>query len=196
MKNIMKKNIQFNLSFIICIFLVSIVLSCAKKEETAEDSNDTSSSTSSTSYTCTGSSTGSGPTIGNVTLEEATYLSTCFGNLKNQIEFKNSSSGQVTSYEYSDNNSCTNGGTPTNTYSFCLESISISSTTVTKPKYENGSPGDNVTGYSATAKQKHDSASLYASMYAESSSVFWIEWSSTQSDLNSNCCYLFKATKQ
>ena len=134
-------------------FLICIVYSCAKKEETAEDSNDTSSSTSSTSYTCTGSSTGSGPTIGNVTLEEATYLSTCYGNQKNQIEFKNSSSGQVTNYEYSDNNSCTNGGTPTSTYSFCLESISISSTTVTKPKLlDNGSKSDNITGYSVTAK--------------------------------------------
>ena len=192
----MIKIIQFNCLLIICFFLICIVYSCAKKEETAENSEDSNDTSSSSAYTCNGSSTGGGPTIGSVNLEEATYLSTCFATKKNQLEFKNNSSGQVTFYEYSDNDSCANGGTPTSTGSFCIESISVSSTSVTKPKFENGSVGDNVTGYAVTGKLKHDSSTLYASVYAESSSVFWMEMSDSQSNLESNCCYIFKLTKQ
>ena len=192
----MIKIIQFNCLLIICFFLIFFVYSCAKKEETAEDSEDSNDTSSSSSYTCNGSSTGGGPTIGDVNLEEATYLSTCFGTMLLQMEFKNNSSAQTFAYEYSDNNSCANRGTPTTTHNMCIESISVSSTTVTKPKFENGSAGDNVTGYAVTAKQKHDSSTLYASVYAESSSVFWMEISDSQSEKDSNCCYLFKFTKQ
>ena len=100
----MKKIIQLNLSFIIWFFLVSIFLSCAKKEESADSENSSSSSSSTTTLsTCsTGSGTGAGPTIGDITLEKATYLSTCFSAYKIQMEFKDNTSAQYTSYKYGD----------------------------------------------------------------------------------------------
>ena len=70
-------------SLILIITFSFIFLSCAKKDE--EETTNTS-----TLYTCTGTSSGSGPTIGSVALEEATYLSTCFSGMKIQLEFKNS----------------------------------------------------------------------------------------------------------
>ena len=80
--------------------------------------------------------------------------------------------------------------------SVCLESITVSSTTVTKPTYVDGTIGDNVTGYVTTGTFNHNSSTSDMSIYAESTSVFWLEKSSTQDDLDSNCCYLFKFTKQ
>ncbi len=173
-------------SLILIITFSLIFLSCAKKDE-----EETSTSTL---LTCTGTSSGSGPTIGSVALEEATYLSTCFGGSKVKMEFKNNSSAQYTSYAYGDS-SCS--GTPSES-GFCLESITVSSTTVTKPVYyvDNNSQGDNVTGYATTGTFKHNSSTLYMNIHAESTSVFWLEQSSTQAELDSNCCYLFKFTKQ
>ena len=116
-----------------------VLLSCAKKED------DT---TTDTTYTCTGTSSGSGPTIGSVALEEATYLSTCFAysgiSKKLQLAFKNSTEAQYTSYSYSD----TSCSTLTDTASMCMNAITVSSTAVTKPTYVDGTPGDNVTGLS------------------------------------------------
>ena len=68
-------------------------------------SSDDGAATTATS-TCTGTSSGSGPTIGSVTLEAAAYLSSCFGGTKINLEFKNNSSAQYTQYEYS-GSSCT-----------------------------------------------------------------------------------------
>ena len=170
------------MKYIIPIIILSLVLlSCSKDEE--ETTN---------TLTCSGTSTGSGPTFGNVTLEEATYLSTCFNGQKLQMEFKNNSSAQYTTFLY-DDTSCS--GTASSS-SVCLESITVSSTTVTKPTYVDGTVGDNVTGYATAGAFKHNSSISYMSIYAESTSVFWLEKSSTQDDLDSNCCYLFKFTKQ
>ena len=59
---------------IIPIIILSLFLFGCKAAD--EESTTTSTTTTSTStYTCTGSSSGSGPTIGGVTLEEATYKS-------------------------------------------------------------------------------------------------------------------------
>ena len=80
-------------SLILIITFSFIFLSCAKKDE--EETTNTS-----TLYTCTGTSSGSGPTIGSVALEEATYLSSCFSGKKIQLQFKNSTEAQYTSYEY------------------------------------------------------------------------------------------------
>ena len=51
---------------IISIVVILVISACSEDEES------TSTSTTPT-YTCTGSSSGSGPTIGGVTLKEATY---------------------------------------------------------------------------------------------------------------------------
>jgi hypothetical protein len=171
--------------FIPMIILSFVLLSCAKKDDEAATTD---------TLTCTGTSSGSGPTIGSVALEEASYLSTCFGGSKVKLEFKNNSSAQYTSYAYGDS-SCS--GTPSES-SFCLESITVSSTTVTKPVYyvDNSSLGDNVTGYATTGTGKHNSSTLYMSIYAESTSVFWLEQASEQATLDSNTAYTYKFTKQ
>ena len=172
--------------FTLIVGITAIIGACSKNED-----DDT---TTSNLLTCTGTSTGSGPTIGSVALEEATYLSTCFGTSKVKLEFKNNSSAQYTSYAYGDS-SCS--GTPSES-SFCLESITVSSTTVTQPVYyvDNSSLGDNVTGYATTGTGKHNSSTLYMSIYAESTSVFWLEQASDQDTLDSNTAYLYKLTKQ
>ena len=150
------------MKYIIPVIILSLVLLSCSKDEEGETTN---------TLICSGTSTGSGPTFGNVTLEEATYLSTCFQGAKVQMEFKNNSSAQYTSIGY-DDESCS--GTASYS-SMCLESISVSSTTVTKPKYENGSAGDNATGYATTGTFKHNSSTSYMTIHAESTSVFWLE---------------------
>ena len=171
------------MKYIIPVIILSLVLLSCSKDEEGETTN---------TLICSGTSTGSGPTFGNVTLEEATYLSTCFQGARVQMEFKNNSSAQYTSLGYADT-SCS--GTASSS-SMCLESITVSSTTVTKPTYVDGTVGQNVTGYATTGTFKHNSSTLYMNIHAESTSVFWLEQSSTQAVLDSNCCYLFKFTKQ
>ena len=91
-----------------------VLLSCAKKDD---------DETTNTTLTCTGTSTGSGPTIGSVTLEDATYTSTCFSSKNIKLEFKNSTSAQFTTYTYG-NTSCS--GTATDESTACMESITVS----------------------------------------------------------------------
>ena len=165
-----------------------VLLSCAKKDdETTTDVN-----------TCTGTSSGSGPTIGSVALEEATYLSTCFAysgiSKKLQLAFKNSTEAQYTDYNYSDN-SCS---TLTSTYNVCMNAITVSSTAVTKPTYVNrAQTNDNATGYNATAKWLHDSTGTsYLQFSADNASEFWFNQSGSESGRNSNSAWLFKFTKQ
>ena len=57
------KNIKIRI--IISIVVILVISACSKDEE----------STTTDPYSCTGSSSGNGPTIGGVTLEEATYKS-------------------------------------------------------------------------------------------------------------------------
>ncbi len=52
---------------IISIVVILVISACSKDEESTTYPPPT------TTYTCTGSSSGSGPTIGGVTLKEATY---------------------------------------------------------------------------------------------------------------------------
>ena len=49
-----------------------------------------------------GTSSRSGPAIGSITLEEATYLSTCFSSKKVKFVFKNNTSAQYTMHGYGD----------------------------------------------------------------------------------------------
>ena len=174
-------------SLILIITFSLIFLSCAKKDE-----EETSTSTL---LTCTGTSSGSGPTIGSVALEEATYLSTCFSGMKIQLEFKNSTEAQYTHYTYGDS-SCS--GTATDTTSLCMNEITVSSTAVTKPTYVGGStPGDNATGYNATAKWLHDSTGTsYLQFSADNASGFRFNQSGSESGRSSNSVWYFTFTKQ
>ena len=167
--------------------ITSIIGACKSDEDDA--------ATTSSANTCTGTSSGSGPTFGSVTLEEATYLSSCFASTKYQFEFKNSSSAQYTGYVYGDS-SCS--GTATSTTSVCMDEITVSSTTVSRPVYhvDNNSQGDNATAYYTTGKYSHNSATAHMHFSAESTSVFWYNVSGSQSQLDSNAYYLFKFTKQ
>ena len=109
-----------NIYIILILFLSFTIYSCAKKSDTSSTTTDTSTTDTST---CTGTSSGSGPTIGSVTLEEAAYLSNCFGGGKIKLEFKNNSSAQYNQYSYS-GDSCT--GTASTISTSCIESITVS----------------------------------------------------------------------
>ena len=174
------------MKYIIPIMMLSLVLlSCAKKDDDEAATN--------TTYTCTGTSSGSGPTIGSVALEEATYLSTCFQSRKLQLEFKNSTEAQYTSYTYGDS-SCS--GTATDTSSMCMNAITVSSTAVTKPTLVDGVAGDNASGYNVNAGWKHSTDTAYLQFSADNASVFWFNQASTQAGLDSNAVWIFKFTKQ
>ena len=171
--------------FTLIVGITAIIGAC-KSDEDAATTTDV--------YTCKGESGGSGPTIGSVALEEATYLSTCFSSKKIQLAFKNSSEAQYTSYTYGDS-SCS--GTATDESSACMNTITVSTTAVTKPTYVNGAAGDNATGYNATATWLHASTeTAYLQFSAESTSVFWFNQSETESGRDSNSVWIFKMTKQ
>ena len=55
------------------VVVISAIIGACKSDEDDATSSDTN--------TCTGTSSGSGPTFGSVTLEEATYLSSCFAKI-------------------------------------------------------------------------------------------------------------------
>ncbi|SVD87971.1 uncharacterized protein METZ01_LOCUS440825, partial [marine metagenome] len=173
---------------ILILFLSFTIYSCAKKTSTSSTTTDTSTTATST---CTGTSSGSGPTIGSVTLEEAAYLSSCFGGTKIKLEFKNNSSAQYNQYSYS-GSSCT--GTASTISTSCIESITVSSTTVTKQTYIDGSLGSNVTGYDTTGSI--DGTTTYMNFSADNASVFYYNQASTQSRLDSNAYFFWKFTKQ
>ncbi len=166
--------------FTIIVGVAAIIGGCKSSDDAA--TTDTS---------CTGTSSGSGPTIGSVTLEAAAYLSSCFGGTKINLEFKNNSSAQYNQYSYS-GDSCT--GTASTISTSCIESITVSSTTVTKQTYIDGSLGDNVTGYDTTGI--NNSTTKYMNFSADNASVFYYNQASTQARLDSNAYYFWKFTKQ
>ena len=170
--------------FTIIVGVAAIIGGCKSSDDDAA-TTDTS--------TCTGTSSGSGPTIGSVALEEATYLSSCFSSRKIQLEFKNSTEAQYTSYTYGDS-SCS--GTATDTTSACMNTITVSSTAVTKPTYVDGNAGDNATGYNVTAAWKHNTDTAYLQFSADNASVFYYNQSTSESSRDSNTGWLFKFTKQ
>ena len=154
-------------------------------------SSDDGAATTATS-TCTGTSSGSGPTIGSVTLEAAAYLSSCFGGTKIKLEFKNNSSAQKIHYASYSGDSC--AGTASTEITSCIESITVSSTTVTKQTYIDGSLGSNVTGYDTTGSI--DGTTTYMNFSADNASVFYYNQASTQAKLDSNAWFFWKFTKQ
>ena len=171
--------------YLTSILMITSIIGACKSDE--DDAATTSSNT------CTGTSSGSGPTIGSVALEEATYLSSCFSSRKIQLEFKNSTEAQYTHYTYGDS-SCS--GTASDTVSFCMNEITVSSTSVTKPTLVDGSASDNATGYNATASWKHSTDTAYLQFSADNASVFWFNQSETTSGRDSNTVWIFKMTKQ
>ena len=154
-------------------------------------SSDDGEATTATS-TCTGASSGSGPTIGSVALEEAAYLSSCFGGTKIKLEFKNNSSAQKIHYASYSGDSC--AGTASTEITSCIESITVSSTTVTKQTYIDKTLGDSVTGYDTTGSI--DGTTSYMNFSADNASVFYYNQASTQAKLDSNAWFFWKFTKQ
>ena len=148
------------MKYIIPMIILSLVLlSCSKEEE---------ESTTTDPFSCTGSSSGSGPTIGGVTLEEATYKSGT-----NSFAFVNSTSAN---YSYS-------AGTP-----LCY-TIDVSSTTASMLKTNSANTGnatmagqslsgyDNVTAYYFTMETgpwESTPRTYHMYIYADTDSSFYI----------------------
>ena len=176
----MKKTLIY---FTIIVGVAAIIGGCKSSDDGAE-TTDTS--------TCTGTSSGSGPTIGSVTLEAAAYLSNCFGGTKIKLEFKNNSSAQKIHYASYSGDSC--AGTASTEITSCIESITVSSTTVTKQTYIDKTLGDSVTGYDTTGSI--DGTTSYMNFSADNASVFYYNQASTQAKLDSNAWFFWKFTKQ
>ena len=139
----------------ISIVVILVISACSKDEE----------STTTDPYSCTGSSSGSGPTIGGVTLEEATYKSGT-----NSFAFVNSSSANIV----------LSGGTP-----LCY-TIDATSTTASVLKTNSANTGnatiggvsvssyDNVTAYYMKVKRVMDSLTWHMYIYADTDSSFYL----------------------
>ena len=132
---------------IISIVVILVISACSEEEE----------STTTDPFSCTGSSSGSGPTIGGVTLEEATYK---YGT--NTFAFVNSTSANVV----------ISGGD-----SYCY-TIDATSTTATMQKMNSSGTGvDNVTAYYTTMKQgtwTDTPTTFHMYIYADTDSSFYI----------------------
>ena len=139
---------------IISIVVILVISACSKDEEES----------TTITYTCTGSSSGSGPTIGDVTLKEATYTK---GN--DSFTFVNSTSAN---HVYS-------GQSP-----FC-HTIDVSSTTASMYRPNSANTGnatiaggqsipayDNVTAY-YTIMTGHP-ATYHMYIYADTDSSFYL----------------------
>ena len=137
---------------IISIVVILVISACSEDEESTT-----------ITYTCTGSSSGSGPTIGGVTLKEATYTQGT-----NSFTFVNSTSA----------NNVYSGQTP-----FCY-TIDVTSTTVSMYKTNSANTGnatigwqsvtgyDNVTAY-YTIMTGHP-ATYHMYIYADTDSSFYL----------------------
>ena len=142
---------------IISIVVILFISACSKDEE---------STTTTTTYTCTGSSSGSGPTIGGVTLKEATYTSG-----SNSLTFVNSTSA----------NSVYSGQSP-----FCY-TINLTSTTASMYKTNSANTGnatiaggqaypayDNVTAYYTIMANSVLNTTYHMYIYADNDSSFYL----------------------
>ena len=145
---------------IISIVVILVISACAKKEESTTYPPPT--------YTCTGSSSGSGPTIGGVTLEEATYTQD-----DNSLTFVNSTSAN---------------NVHSSTINFCV-TINVSSTSASMLITNSANTGnatmggvsiagyDNVTAYYTTMKQGtwiSSPTTYHMYIYADNDSSFYL----------------------
>ena len=148
------------MKYIIPMIILSLVLlSCSKEEE---------ESTTTDPFSCTGSSSGSGPTIGGVTLEEATYKSGT-----KSFAFVNSTSAN---YVYS-----------VETTPLCY-TIDVSSTTASMLKTNSANTGnatmggvslsgyDNVTAYYTIMANSDLNATYHMYIFADNDSSFYINF--------------------
>ena len=146
---------------IISIVVILVISACSKDEESTTYPPPT--------YTCTGSSSGSGPTIGGVTLKEATYTQD-----NNSITFVNSTSA--------------NNLHPSGSINYCV-TIDVSSTTASMLKTNSANTGnatmgevsltgyDNVTAYYTTMKQGtwiSSPTTYHMYIYADTDSSFYL----------------------
>ena len=143
---------------IISIVVILVISACSKEEE---------ESTTTDPFSCKGSSSGSGPTIGGVTLKEATYTQGT-----NSFTFVNSTSA----------NHVSSGQTP-----FCY-TIDVTSTTASILKTNSANTGnatiggvsvssyDNVTAYYMKVKRVMDSLTWHMYIYADTDSSFYINF--------------------
>ena len=126
---------------IISIVVILVISACSKDEE---------STTTTITYTCTGSSSGSGPTIGGVTLKEATYTSG-----SNTLTFVNSTSA----------NSVYSGQSP-----FCY-TIDLTSTTASMYKTNSANTG-NATIAGGQAYPAYDNVTAYYTIMTGSPATY------------------------
>ena len=146
---------------IISIVVILVISACSKDEEST-------TATPTFTYTCTGSSSGSGPTIGGVTLKEATYTKGY-----DSFTFVNSTSA----------NKVYSGQSP-----FCY-TIDLTSTTASMLKTNSANTGnatmggqslsgyDNVTAFYTTMKQgtwTSGPSTFHMYIYADNDSSFYI----------------------
>ena len=141
---------------IISIVVILVISACSEDEES------TSTSTTPT-YTCTGSSSGTGPTIGGVTLKEATYTQD-----NNSITFVNSTSAN---------------NVHSSSINFCV-TINVSSTSASMLITNSANTGnatmggqslagyDNVTAYYAIMTGAPATYHMY--IYADNDSGFYL----------------------
>jgi hypothetical protein len=150
---------MYNIRIIISIVVILVISACSKDEE----------STTTPTVTCTSSSSGSGPTIGGVTLKEATYFQ----------------KGEATSFMFVNSTSANiaiSGGS-----SYCY-TIDVSSTTASILKTNSANTGnatmggqslsgfDNVTAYYMTMKMgtwTDSPSTFHMYIYAENDSSFY-----------------------
>ena len=163
---------------IISIVVILVISACSKDEESTT-----------ITYTCTGSSSGSGPTIGGVTLEEATYKSGT-----NSFAFVNSTSA----------NGVLSGGTP-----LCY-TIDVSSTTASMLKTNSANTGnatmsgvslsgyDNVTAYYTIMANSVLNTTYHMYIYADNDSSFYLNAWGFDSKLKADASYVLSKhyTKQ
>ena len=162
---------------IISIVVILVISACSKDEEES----------TTITYTCTGSSSGSGPTIGGVTLKEATYTK---GNYS--FTFVNSTSAN---HVYS-------GQSP-----FC-HTIDVSSTTASMYRPNSANTGnatiaggqaypayDNVTAYYTTMKQGtwiSSPTTYHMYIYADTDSSFYINTFGFTTKAKADAFYMMK----
>ena len=150
------KNIKIRI--IISIVVILVISACSEDEES------TSTSTTPT-YTCTGSSSGTGPTIGGVTLKEATYTQD-----NNSITFVNSTSAN---------------NVHSSSINFCV-TINVSSTTASMWIPNSANTGnatmggqsfagyDNITAYYTTMTSSLLSSTYHMYIFADNDSSFYL----------------------
>ena len=146
------KNIVIRI--IISIVVILVISACAKKEE----------STTTDPFACTGSSSGSGPTIGDVTLKEATYKLETYS-----FSFVNSTSAYI---KLGETSVCyTIDATSTSASIYKTNSANTGNATIGGQAYPSY---DNVTAYYMKVKRDVDSTTWHMYIYAETDSSFYI----------------------